>query len=63
MPDAVLLLLIGLVATAALSAVSALLATVLFIVPAATVRMWSQRLLSWQLGSITLVAIEGTTGL
>jgi ABC-type Mn2+/Zn2+ transport system permease subunit len=62
MSDAVLLLLIGLVATAALSVVSALLAMALFIVPAATVRMWSQRLLSWQLGSITLVAIEGTTG-
>jgi ABC-type Mn2+/Zn2+ transport system permease subunit len=58
-----LLLLIALVATAALSAVGALLATALFIVPAATVRLWARRLLPWQIGSITLVALEGIVGL
>jgi ABC-type Mn2+/Zn2+ transport system permease subunit len=62
-PDAVLFLLIALVTTAALSAVGALLATALFIVPAATVRLWARRLLSWQVGSIALVAVEGTVGL
>jgi ABC-type Mn2+/Zn2+ transport system permease subunit len=62
-PDATLLLLIALVATAALSAVGALLATALFIVPAATVRLWSRKLLPWQLGSILLVALEGVAGL
>lgn len=62
-PDAALLLLIALVATAALSAVGALLATALFIVPAATARLWSQSLLPWQLGSILLVALEGVVGL
>ena len=63
LPDAVLLVLIALVATAALSAVGALLATALFIVPAATVRLWARRLLPWQVGSITLVAVEGIVGL
>ena len=53
----------ALVATAALSAVGALLATALFIVPAATARLWSQSLLPWQLGSILLVALEGVVGL
>jgi len=62
-PDAALLLLIALVATAALSAVGALLATALFIVPAATARLWSRRLLPWQIVSIALVAVEGTIGL
>jgi ABC-type Mn2+/Zn2+ transport system permease subunit len=62
-PDAVLLTLIALVTTAALSAVGALLATTLFIVPAATTRLWARRLLLWQLGSVVLAAIEGTVGL
>jgi ABC-type Mn2+/Zn2+ transport system permease subunit len=63
MPDAILFVLIALVSTAALSAVGALLATTLFIVPAATVRLLTWRLLSWQLGSVALVVIEGTVGL
>ncbi len=62
-PDAVLFLLIALVTTAALSAVGALLATALFIVPAATVRLWVRRLLFWQIGSIALVAVDGVGGL
>jgi ABC-type Mn2+/Zn2+ transport system permease subunit len=62
-PDAILLALIALVSTAALSAVGALLATTLFIVPAATVRLLTWRLLLWRLGSVALVVIEGTVGL
>lgn len=62
-PDAVLFLLVALVSTSAVSAVGALLATTLFIVPAATVRLWTRRLLPWQLGSVALVALEGTAGL
>ena len=62
-PDAMLLALIALVSTAALSAVGALLATTLFIVPAATVRLFTWRLPLWRLGSVALVVIEGTLGL
>lgn len=62
-PEAILLLLIALVSTAALSTVGALLATTLLVVPAASVRLWARRLLPWQLGSVALVAVEGTGGL
>ncbi len=61
--EATLLVLIALVAVAALSITGALLATALLVVPAATVRIWSKRLVSWQLQSIALVALEGTAGL
>ncbi|HVS28712.1 MAG TPA: metal ABC transporter permease [Solirubrobacteraceae bacterium] len=61
--DAALLALVALVSVAALSAVGALLATALLVVPAATARLWTQRLGSWQLASIALVALEGTVGL
>jgi ABC-type Mn2+/Zn2+ transport system permease subunit len=62
-PDAVLLVLIATVSTAALSAVGALLATTLFVVPSASVRLWTGRLLSWQSGSVVLVVLEGVFGL
>jgi ABC-type Mn2+/Zn2+ transport system permease subunit len=62
-PDTALLVLIALVTTAALSAVGALLATTLFVVPAATSRLWARRLWSWQLGNVVLVLIEGIVGL
>jgi len=39
------------------------LATTLLVVPAASARLWTQRLLTWQFGSVVLVAIEGITGL
>jgi len=58
-----LLGLIALAATAALSAVGALLVTALFVVPAATARLWTDRLLRWQIFSILLAAAEGTVGL
>lgn len=61
--DAVLLGLIALATTAALTVVGALLVTALFLVPAATARLLSDRLASWQLLSVGLVALEGTVGL
>lgn len=62
-PDAVLLALIALFTTATLSAVGSLLATTLFIVPAATVRLWTGRLVPWQIATTLLVLIEGMSGL
>jgi zinc/manganese transport system substrate-binding protein len=58
-----LLVLIALVAVAALSIAGALLATAILVVPAATVRIWTRRLLPWQVLSVALVAVEGTVGL
>ena len=63
LPDALLLGLVALVAVAALSVVGALLATALLVVPAATTRLWTRRLGSWQLASVVLVAAEGVAGL
>ena len=61
--DAALLGLIALASTAALTVVGALLVTALFVVPAATARLFTRRVLSWQLASVVLVAVEGTVGL
>lgn len=61
--DAVLLGLVALASTAALTMVGALLVTALFLVPAVTARLLTERLLSWQLLSVALVALEGTVGL
>jgi len=61
--DAILLGLVALAVTAALTVVGALLVAALFLVPAVTARMLTQRLVSWQLLSIALVALEGTVGL
>ena len=61
--DLLLLGLIALAAVAALSVVGALLVSALLVVPAATVRLWTRRTGNWQLGSIALVAAEGTVGL
>jgi ABC-type Zn uptake system ZnuABC Zn-binding protein ZnuA/ABC-type Mn2+/Zn2+ transport system permease subunit len=58
-----LLGLIALASTAALSAVGALLVTALFVIPAATARLWTARLGRWQLASVLLAAAEGTAGL
>ena len=62
-PDALLLVLIAFAVVASLSAVGALLATSLFVVPAATVRLWTQRLGVWQFASIALAAVQGIAGL
>jgi ABC-type Zn uptake system ZnuABC Zn-binding protein ZnuA/ABC-type Mn2+/Zn2+ transport system permease subunit len=61
--DIALLGLIALATTAALSVVGALLVTALFVVPALTARLFTERMLSWQLASVALVAVEGTLGL
>jgi ABC-type Zn uptake system ZnuABC Zn-binding protein ZnuA/ABC-type Mn2+/Zn2+ transport system permease subunit len=63
LPEAILLLLIALAVIASLSAVGALLASSLVVVPAATVRLWTKRLLDWQVGSVLLAAGEATAGL
>ncbi len=62
-PDAVLLVLIAFAVVASLTAIGALLAAALFIVPAATVRLWTQRLPVWQLASVALAAVLGIAGL
>jgi ABC-type Zn uptake system ZnuABC Zn-binding protein ZnuA/ABC-type Mn2+/Zn2+ transport system permease subunit len=61
--DGVLLALIALVVVAALSALGALLAAALVVVPAATVRLWTDRLGPWQAITVALVAAEGIAGL
>lgn len=61
--DALLLGLIALTTTAMLSAVGALLVASLFVVPAATARLLTTRMLAWQVASVALVAAEGTVGL
>lgn len=61
--DALLLVLIALATTATLSVVGALLVSSLFVVPAATTRLFATRMLSWQIASVVLVAAEGTVGL
>jgi zinc/manganese transport system substrate-binding protein len=62
-PDALLLVLVAFAVVASLTAIGALLATALFVVPAATVRLWTQRLSAWQLGAVALAAAEGIAGL
>jgi ABC-type Zn uptake system ZnuABC Zn-binding protein ZnuA/ABC-type Mn2+/Zn2+ transport system permease subunit len=63
LPDAVLLVLVAFAVVASLSAIGALLATALFVVPAATVRLWTERLPVWQLASVALAAAQGIAGL
>ena len=63
LPDLALLVLIALAAVSTLSAVGALLSTALLVVPAATVRMVTRRMLPWQLGTTVLAAATGTAGL
>jgi ABC-type Zn uptake system ZnuABC Zn-binding protein ZnuA len=60
--DAVLLAAVALAAVAALSVVGALLATALLVVPAATTRLWFDRLLPWQVATVALTAAEGAGG-
>jgi ABC-type Zn uptake system ZnuABC Zn-binding protein ZnuA/ABC-type Mn2+/Zn2+ transport system permease subunit len=61
--DAVLLGLVALATTAALSVIGSLLVAALFLVPAVTARLVTERLATWQLLSVALVALEGTVGL
>jgi zinc/manganese transport system substrate-binding protein len=62
-PDAVLLLLVAGTVVASLAALGALLVSALLVVPAATTRLWTKRMLPWQVATVALVAIEGVTGL
>lgn len=63
LPDTLLLVLVALAAVAVLSAVGALLASALLVVPAATTRLLSSRVTAWQLATVALAAVEGTLGL
>src|SRR5438105_1125914 len=63
LPDALLLALVGFGAVAMLSALGALLVTALLVVPAATVRLWTRTLRTWQLGSAALAVVGGVLGL
>jgi ABC-type Zn uptake system ZnuABC Zn-binding protein ZnuA/ABC-type Mn2+/Zn2+ transport system permease subunit len=57
-----LLALVALGTAAAVTAMGALLVTALFVVPAATTRMWTSRMRSWQLATVALCLAEGATG-
>jgi zinc/manganese transport system substrate-binding protein len=61
--DLGLLALIALSATAALSAVGAILVSALFVLPAATVRLFASRVVTLQIASVALAAAEGVIGL
>ena len=61
--DVVLLGLIALATTAALSVIGALLVAALFVAPAATVRLFANRMANWQIATVLLAAAEGTAGL
>jgi zinc/manganese transport system substrate-binding protein len=63
LPDGALLGLVAFAAIAGLAALGALLVSALLVVPAATARLWTRRLLPWQLVTIALVAAEGVVGL
>ena len=63
LPDLVLLGVVALAAVASLQAIGGLLVSALFVVPAATTRLFVQRLRLWQLATIALAAAEGAFGL
>jgi ABC-type Mn2+/Zn2+ transport system permease subunit len=62
-PDLVLAGLVAFAIVASLPAVGALLVTAIFIVPAATARLVTQRMRAWQWASVALAAAEGFFGL
>jgi ABC-type Zn uptake system ZnuABC Zn-binding protein ZnuA/ABC-type Mn2+/Zn2+ transport system permease subunit len=61
--DVLLLLTIALAVTSALAAVGTMLTSALYVVPAATTRLWVRELRAWQLASVALAALEGVAGL
>ena len=63
LPEGLLVAAVALGAIACVSALGALLVTALLVVPAATTRLWLDRLLPWQLATIGLVLVEGVVGL
>jgi zinc/manganese transport system substrate-binding protein len=63
LPDATLLVLVALSVTVSVAAVGSLLVSALFVVPAATVRLVTRRVLTLQVASVVLVAAEGVLGI
>jgi ABC-type Zn uptake system ZnuABC Zn-binding protein ZnuA/ABC-type Mn2+/Zn2+ transport system permease subunit len=61
--DAVLLATIALASVSALAAIGVMLTSALFVIPAATARIWVRNLRHWQLASGALAALEGVVGL
>lgn len=61
--DALLLVTIALAVTSALAAVGTMLTSALYVVPAATTRLWISNLRAWQVASVALAALEGVAGL
>ncbi len=61
--DVLLLGLVGFVTLSALSAIGALLATALLVMPAATTRLVCDRLGRWQVATVLLACVEGVVGL
>lgn len=61
--DALLLLAVAVAVTSALAAVGTMLTSALYVVPAATTRLWVRDLRTWQLASAVLAALEGVAGL
>ena len=62
-PEGVLLVLVAAAVVASLDALGALLVSALFVLPAATARLWTRTLRSWQLASVALAVVDGTLGL
>ncbi len=63
LPELALLVLVSFTVVASLAALGALLVSALLVLPAATARLWTRTLRSWQLASVALVAAEGAAGL
>ena len=61
--DAALLVVVGIAVIATLNAIGAILVIALLVVPAATVRLLARRVSTLQIGTLALVAIEGTVGI
>jgi ABC-type Zn uptake system ZnuABC Zn-binding protein ZnuA len=61
--DLALLVLVALAATSMLTVIGALLVTALLVAPAATTRLFADRMRSWQLATVALAAAEGVAGL
>ena len=62
-PEAALLVLVAVAVVASLDALGALLVSALFVLPAATARLWTRTLRPWQVASVALAAVEGILGL
>lgn len=61
--DATLLVLIALAIAASVGAIGALLVAALFVVPAATTRLWFSRVAPWQIATIGVTAVTGSAGI